>query len=200
MSLEEDLDLTDYTDDEFDDVDKPVRIAPGWYRAVIEVWDDSPKFPGTYNVVYKITDGPHVNQKVYDTVWDPQGAADTTGADKNRKRRVSLAKRLGLVSRQDVGGKAKVDWHSLLGMEVIIQVVQRTGKDGAERAQLSYMGIYPATDSRGIAHLEGTAAPTESGPAVPPSAPRTPATRPAPRKDKLARPPIDYSTLGDIPL
>lgn len=143
--------------DEFETVDAPSRLEPGWYRAIL---DDAfiPDGKEDYTLVWKCIHGPFNGAKQHDFVSSPERAASHgDGGEFALKRIKSLAKRMGLVKPKDVDKEFDAEFSNAIGLEFAIRVVPKTiidpndphGKkripDPTGQTQLDPMGVYPLT-------------------------------------------------------
>jgi hypothetical protein len=183
MSMEEELDCTN---EDLDQLDRGNQLSPGWYRAVLHnvVWDH--KSPGTLAFTFAITAGPFARVEVTERLWNPENSNDTDTARKLAQRRITFAKRLGLIDRTAAGTKQRIDWQAAVGMEVGIKMVEKKDKDGVLRSNLDWAGVYQISDERVPALIRGST--------VQLAAQQTAATQTAP-PHRPPPAPVDYGSL-----
>lgn len=144
---------------DFDENETPETIEagnqapPGWYRAKLEDVHDDEKNPGTVVFQYKVTGGNGgvwTGRNVFDRIGDPDMAEGEDAARFVRQRTKLLAKRLGIITDDEIKPGAQVNktWYDALGKEVVLHIKLRSYKDKKTGEQktacgVDYAGVYP---------------------------------------------------------
>jgi hypothetical protein len=203
----------DFNGDSPESIEAGTQTPPGWYHAMLEDVYEDEKFAGLAIFKYRVlggNGGVWTGRYVFDRIGDPDLADSKYAADNILKRRKLLAKRLGLVSDEDIlaGRQEQPEMCDAIGREVVLHVTRRsypekdraTGQPTGNRREsvgVDFAGVYPIGypldklpkdcpgDMRQV--LSG-------GNGAAPAAPATPA-RPAPAAARAQADAPDFSDL-----
>jgi hypothetical protein len=131
-------------------LDSPDGLPLGWHPAVLkDVYEDRER-QGVIVFQYEGTSGPLRGRPVYDRLTDPEYAESDGAREFFLKRMKTLARRLGLVSDQEVNAQqtVKKSWYDAIGKRVVIHVEENSYKDKKTdvlktRNQVAPFGVYP---------------------------------------------------------
>jgi hypothetical protein len=147
MGFEIDL---DFTGQDLDQLEAGTVSTPGWYRCVVADVADEVNEKNSWNIHYRVTDGPYTNGVIYDRLYDPTMAEDAAKGETSKKRLGIIAKRLGIWDGKDP--KPRINLVDAVGKECWIRIVERTfkAKDGTmqKATNVGFADVYPLTDER----------------------------------------------------
>lgn len=121
---------------------------PGWYTAIVDDAYTERKHGESECIELVVNRGPFSGSRVFYYLGHHDAAEDAEKAKKAKTRMLATAKRLGLITEEQVkhaketGSNLSFEFSAAIGREVWVEMESGKAADGSPRVQCAYLAIH----------------------------------------------------------